>query len=220
MNDARRSEETPIRISISVRGSALLTGFRSLLDAEDDIEVAGASESDQLPLGAEASVVVVDCALERLTAALLAGRIVRDASRILLVEEEPADSLLYEALRAGVRGLVVRDGPVAEIVRAIRAVDAGRVWLDPAVAERVLSVVGGPGPAVLENSALTPREREVLEYLADGLSNTEIAARLSVARRTVKYHVSHVLEKLGARDRAQAVAMLYRAGYRSVGRAG
>ncbi|MER6796272.1 response regulator transcription factor [Amycolatopsis mediterranei] len=199
----------PVRVLLAIRGRTLSAGFDALLGG--DVEIVAVNPD----------VVVADSALAETVESLLAGLNSPPVDRVvLLVPECPSSSLLQEAVEAGVRGFVVRDGPIDETLRAIRAVHAGLPWFDSSVAHRLLRLIAdrrqGGGWSAFKDDPFTPREREVVECLAEGMSNTEIAARMSMAQRTVKYHVSHVLAKLGARDRAHAVALAYGSGFRAV----
>jgi DNA-binding NarL/FixJ family response regulator len=136
--------------------------------------------------------------------------------RILMLTTFDIDDYVYEALRVGASGFLLKDAPAEELVRAVRVVAAGDALLAPSVTRRLIADVTSrraarrPEPAQL--AALTPREREVLELIARGLSNLEIAESLFVAEQTVKTHVGKVLSKLHLRDRAQAVVLAYETG--------
>jgi two-component system, NarL family, response regulator DesR len=222
MDDTGRSGTTCIRVLLNVHGNTLLAGIHTLLDAESNIDMVRSVESRELlPPGSSSprsDVVVLDSGSSGSITAVRPVRADEPSRRVvLLIPDTPTDSLLLSAMDRGVRGLVVRDGPIEEILHAIEAVHAGRAWIDSAIAGRVLQLIGGRRRDVflpdLEYARFTQREREVLECLAEGGSNSEIADRLSISQRTVKYHVSHILEKLRARDRAHAVALAYRAGF-------
>jgi DNA-binding NarL/FixJ family response regulator len=146
----------------------------------------------------------------------LAGAEAAEPIRVLVLTTFDLDEYVYEALRAGASGFLLKDVPRDELVRAVRVVAAGDALLAPAVTRRLIEEFArqapseAPSPAVLE--VLTPREREVLERLARGRSNAEIAAELYVGEATVKSHVGHVLMKLDLRDRIQAVILAYEVG--------
>jgi DNA-binding NarL/FixJ family response regulator len=147
-----------------------------------------------------------------------------EATRLLTSREPPArvlilttfdlDEYVYEALRAGASGFLLKDRPPEELVAAVRVVAGGDALLAPSVTRRLIEEFAKRTPAASRNELdeLTDREREVLVLIARGLSNTEIARTLFVAETTVKTHVGHVLSKLGLRDRAQAVVLAYESG--------
>jgi DNA-binding NarL/FixJ family response regulator len=154
---------------------------------------------------------------------LAAARAVLDAGRdqapkVLMLTTFDIDDYVYEALRIGASGFMLKDAPAEELVRAVRVVAAGEALLAPSVTRRLIAEVTGRRPASRVADAavatLTAREREVLEHIAAGESNAEIAAALFVAEQTVKTHVGKVLAKLGLRDRAQAVVFAYENGVR------
>jgi DNA-binding NarL/FixJ family response regulator len=137
--------------------------------------------------------------------------------KVLILTTFGLDDYIIEALRAGASGFLLKDAPVEELVRAVRAVAAGDAQLAPAVTKRLLDQVARRLPAAVARDSraladLTEREREVLRLLAAGMSNAEIAAALVVSEATVKSHVSNVLQKLGLRDRVQAVIYAYENG--------
>ncbi len=124
---------------------------------------------------------------------------------------------MLDALRAGARGYLTKNAGAADVERALRQVTGGQAVIDPAVQHHLVETIAagppaGPAPAPRFPDGLTPREAEVLALVAEGLSNTEIAARLYLSEATVKSHVNHLLAKIGARDRAQAVTYAYRRG--------
>ena len=126
------------------------------------------------------------------------------------------DEYVYEALSAGASGFLLKDAPADDLIRAVRVVAAGDALLAPSVTRRLIADIvrrrSGPRPWGRELAMLTPREREVLELIAQGLSNTEIADRLFVTEHTVKTHVGNIFTKLSLRDRAQAVVVAYESG--------
>jgi DNA-binding NarL/FixJ family response regulator len=211
----------PIRVLVADDQALMRTGFRMILDAEEDIEVVGEAID-----GADAirqferlrpDVVVMDVrmptmdgieATRRLTAA-------EPPARVLILTTFDLDEYVYEALRAGASGFLLKDRPSEELVAAVRIVAGGDALLAPSVTRRLIEEfakrpgVAGPAPGLDE---LTDREREVLVLMARGLSNGEIARSLYVAETTVKTHVGRVLQKLRLRDRAQAVVLAYESG--------
>jgi DNA-binding NarL/FixJ family response regulator len=197
-------------------------GFRLILEAQDDVEVLGEAEN-----GAEAvarvrelrpDVVLMDVRMPELDGIEATRRIVADglSTRVLVLTTFDEDQIVYEALRAGAGGFLLKSAPPARLVDAVRLVAAGEELLAPSVTRRLIEQyvsrppVGAAAPAELVE--LTGREREVLELIGGGLSNGEIAARLVLSEATVKTHVNHVFQKLGLRDRVQAVVLAYESG--------
>ena len=201
-------------------------GFGALLAAQSDISVVGDAPNGQAAVTAvrelHPDVVLMDVrmpVLDGLAAAeqLLSGP-AKVSSRILMLTTFDIDDYVYQALRIGASGFMLKDAPAEELVRAVRVVAAGDALLAPSVTRRLIAEVTSrqrPRRAPSsELSGLTPREREVLEQVAEGKSNAEIATHLFVAEQTVKTHVSNVLSKLQLRDRAQAVVYAYENGVR------
>jgi DNA-binding NarL/FixJ family response regulator len=185
------------------------------------VEVVGAAADGEqaAALAAELrpDVVLMDLRMPRLDG-VQATRRLRDHDpevAVIALTTYADDRSVVEALRAGARGYLTKDAGAEEIRRALEAVVGGEVALDPPVQRHLVDALaggaGGPGPAAPAlPDGLTPREAEVLALIAEGLTNAEIAARLVVSEATVKSHVNHLLAKIGARDRAQAVAYAYR----------
>ena len=154
------------------------------------------------------------------TRRLLSGR-TGDGPRVLILTTFDLDDYVYEALRAGASGFLLKDAPAADLVHAVRVVAAGEALLAPTVTRRLIAEFAArphadrPRPTAL--NALTPRETEVLRLIARGRSNQEIATDLVVAEQTVKTHIGRILGKLGLRDRAQAVVFAYESGLVAVG---
>jgi DNA-binding NarL/FixJ family response regulator len=212
--------ERPIRILIADDQALMRTGFRMILDAQDDLEVVGEAID-----GADAirqfgrlgpDVVVMDVRMPTMdgieaTRALTAAD---PPARVLILTTFDLDEYVYEALRAGASGFLLKDRPAEELVAAVRVVASGEALLAPSVTRRLIEEFAKRAPAVApaELDELTDREREVLVLMARGLSNAEIARSLYVAETTVKTHVGRVLHKLGLRDRAQAVVLAYESG--------
>ncbi|MEU7499790.1 response regulator transcription factor [Streptomyces griseofuscus] len=199
-------------------------GLRAVLGAQSDIEVVGeaADGAAVIPLvrRLRPDVVAMDVRmplLDGIEATRAVLRTVADPPKILVVTTFEDDEYVYEALRAGADGFLLKRARPAEIVHAVRLVAAGESLLFPAsvrrLAERYGDGAGRPARSVLERAQLTEREAEVLRLMARGLSNAEIAAGLVVGTETVKSHVSAVLAKLGARDRTQAVIAAYESGF-------
>jgi DNA-binding NarL/FixJ family response regulator len=200
-------------------------GLRAVLEAQPDIEVVGeaADGASVIPLvrRLRPDVVAMDVRMPLLdgieaTRALL--RTVDEPPRILVVTTFENDEYVYEALRAGADGFLLKRARPAEIVHAVRLIAEGESLLFPASVRQLAAEYGEGGGnraarAAMERAQLTEREGEVLRLMARGLSNAEIAARLVVGTETVKSHVSAVLAKLGARDRTQAVIAAYESGF-------
>jgi DNA-binding NarL/FixJ family response regulator len=209
-----------IRVLVADDQSMVRAGFRMLLTGEDDIEVA-AEASTGLEAVAKAArfdpaVVLMDIQMPELDGLEATRRIVsqNETARILVLTTFGLDEYVYEALRAGASGFVLKDDPPEQLIAAVRTVAAGNALLSPAITKRVIrQFTRLPRPAPpRELDELTDREREILELIAGGLSNAEIGQRLHIGETTVKTHVTHVLQKLGLRDRVQAVVLAHRAG--------
>ena len=211
----------PIGVLIADDQALMRGGFRMILDAEPDIEVVGeAIDGADAVRGFERlhpDVVVMDVRMPTMDGIEATRRIteLEPAARVLMLTTFDLDEYVYEALRAGASGFLLKDRPPEELVHAVRVVAAGDALLAPTVTRRLIEEFahrpGGPAaPAALDE--LTDREREVLVLMARGRSNAEIAGDLFVAETTVKTHVGRVLHKLGLRDRAQAVVLAYESG--------
>ncbi|MER5211988.1 response regulator transcription factor [Streptomyces sp. NPDC002838] len=200
-------------------------GLRAVLEAQSDIEVVGeaADGAAVIPLVRQLrpDVVAMDVRmplLDGIEATRAVLRTVDEPPKILVVTTFENDEYVYEALRAGADGFLLKRARPAEIVHAVRLVAEGESLLFPASVRQLAAEYGDGGGnraarEVLERARLTEREAEVLRLMARGLSNAEIAARLIVGTETVKSHVSAVLAKLGARDRTQAVITAYESGF-------
>lgn len=201
-------------------------GFGALLAAQSDLSVVGDAPDGKAAVTAvrqlHPDVVLMDVRmpiLDGLAAAeqLLSGP-AKVSSKILMLTTFDIDDYVYQALRIGASGFMLKDAPAEELVRAVRVVAAGDALLAPSVTRRLIAEVTSrqrPRRATSSRlSGLTPREREVLEQVAEGKSNAEIATHLFVAEQTVKTHVSNLLSKLQLRDRAQAVVYAYENGVR------
>ncbi|MFD4366471.1 response regulator [Rhodococcus sp. NPDC058521] len=199
-------------------------GFGALLGAQPDISVIGDAPDGRSAVSEvkrlRPDVVLMDVRMPEMNG-LDAARNILTAGleppvRVLMLTTFDIDDYVYEALTLGASGFMLKDAPAEELVRAVRVVADGEALLAPTVTRRLIADVtsrrsnGRRKPVAL--GSLTPREREVLELIARGLSNTEIAEQLFVAEQTVKTHVGKVLAKLNLRDRAQAVVLAYESG--------
>jgi DNA-binding NarL/FixJ family response regulator len=197
-------------------------GFRMILDAESDIEVMGEAgdglEAVEFVRLHGTDVVLMDVRMPNLDGIEATRRILAlgGDTKVLMLTTFDLDEYVYEALRAGASGFLLKDVPPEQLVAAIHVVAQGEALLSPSVTRRVIEeftkrppVQDGPPPELAE---LTAREVEVLQLIARGLSNAEIAKELFVSETTVKTHVAHVLMKLNLRDRVQAVVLAYESG--------
>ncbi|HET8978040.1 MAG TPA: response regulator transcription factor [Solirubrobacteraceae bacterium] len=208
-----------LRLLIADDQPLMRAGFRAVLEATGEMEVvAEAGDGLEAVAAARASrpdVILMDIRMPNCDGIEAIRRL--PAHRVLVLTTFGLDEYIVEALRAGASGFITKDVPADELVRAVRVVAAGDALLTPAVTRQLLDRVArrlpapvGQGPQVLDE--LTEREREVLELLARGMSNAEIAEALVIGEATVKTHVSNVLMKLGLRDRVQAVVLAYEIG--------
>ena len=198
-------------------------GFRSLLDAEDDITVVGEArdgvEAVALTRSTKPDVVLMDIRMPELDGLGATREIVDDPRlsgvKIVILTTFELDEYVFEALRCGASGFLVKDTEPVELLAAVRGVASGEALLSPSVTRRVIEEFATrakePPPAE-ELDELTEREREIMALVAGGLSNDEIAVRLVVSPATAKTHVSRAMIKLGARDRAQLVVLAYEYG--------
>ncbi len=224
---------TAIRVLIADDQAMVREGLSVLLNAQADIEVAGQAvdgqEAVRKVVEVRPDVVLMDVRMPVLngleaTRLIVGGSAASGASRaagvaapkVLILTTFDLDEYVYEALRAGASGFLLKDASARQLAEAVRVVAAGDALLSPSVTKRLIgefSRLGRPtGPSRARIEDLTERETEVLALVARGLSNAEIAAHLVVAEQTVKTHVSRILTKLGLRDRAQAVVFAYETG--------
>ena len=214
-----------VRVLIADDQSMVRAGFRMLLSGEPDIEVV-AEASNGLEAVEKASrfspsVVLMDIRMPELDGLEATRRILAtdSAARILILTTFDLDEYVYEALRAGASGFVLKDDPPEQLIAAVRIVAGGDALLSPAVTKRVIKQFARtPRPLPLAQLAdLTDRELDVFRLVARGLSNAEIGKELFIGDTTVKTHVTHILQKLDLRDRVQAVVLAYEAGVAGVG---
>jgi len=209
-----------IRVLVVDDQSMVRAGFRLLLSGEDDIEVV-AEASNGLEAVEKAArfhptVVLMDIRMPQLDGLEATRRILAadSTARILILTTFDLDEYVYEALRAGASGFVLKDDPPEELLTAIRVVAAGEALLSPAITKRVIKQftrIPPPEPP-RQLDELTERELDVFRLIARGLSNAEIARELYISDTTVKTHITHILMKLNLRDRVQAVVLAYETG--------
>jgi DNA-binding NarL/FixJ family response regulator len=210
-----------IRVLIADDQSLVRAGFRLVLSNHEGIEVVGeAANGNQAIDGAarlDPHVVLMDIRMPELDGISATRAITaRGPARVLVLTTYDLDEYVYDALQAGASGFLLKDTPPAQLVEGIRAVASGEALLAPTVTRRLIEEFTRVGPVPRarpsELDELTAREAEVLGLLARGMSNAEIAAALVLGETTVKTHVTHVLSKLGLRDRVQAVVLAYESG--------
>ncbi|WP_336204891.1 response regulator transcription factor [Nonomuraea sp. LPB2021202275-12-8] len=212
-----------IRVLVADDQALLRGSFKVLVDSEPDLEVVGEAatgvEAVAVALETRPDVVLMDVRMPEMDG-IEATRRLGDVSRVLIVTMFDLDAYVYDALRAGASGFLLKDTPPADLIAAIRVVAAGDALLAPAVTRRLIEEFARipASPRVRALEGVTEREREVLTLIARGLSNTEIAKHLQVTLATVKTHISHLLNKLEARDRAQLVIAAYESGLVAVAR--
>ena len=217
-----------IRVLVVDDQELLRTAFSSLINAEDDMEVVGeaaeGAEAVRLATSASPDVVVMDVRMPVMDGIEATRRITaRDPGppRVLILTTFDLDEYVFEAMRAGASGFVLKSRPLEELLTAIRVVAAGEALLAPSVTRRLIahfaSQPQSPPKRRADLDLLTEREREVLLLIARGLSNAELAGALYVSVPTAKTHVSRILTKLGARDRAQLVVIAYESGLAQTG---
>ena len=214
--------ERPISVLIADDQRLVRAGFRVILDSEPDIRVVGeaanGAEAVSLARALAPDVVLMDIRMPQLDGLSAARQLLasRD-SRILILTTFDADEYVYETLRMGASGFLLKDAPPDQMIAAVRASAAGNALIDPAVTRRLIGrFAHAVRPASLQPPQLkdlTARELDVLRLIARGLSNAEIAADLVVEESTIKTHVSRILLKLGLRDRVQAVVIAYESGF-------
>ena len=209
-----------IRVLVADDHSMVRAGFRMLLTGEQEIEVVAEASN-----GLEAvdktkrlnpAVVLMDIRMPEIDGIEATRRILaaNSAARILILTTFGLDEYIYEALCAGASGFMLKDDPPEQLIAAVRTVAAGNALLSPAITKRVIKQFTRiPRPAPPKGfGELTEREHEILRLVATGLSNAEIGQKLYISETTVKTHVTHILQKLGLRDRVQAVVLAYQTG--------
>jgi DNA-binding NarL/FixJ family response regulator len=209
-----------IRVLVADDQSMVRAGFRMLLSCEQDIEVVAEAGNGHEAVDKAArfdpTVVLMDIRMPELDGLEASRRIMAAdrTARILILTTFDLDEYVYEALRAGASGFVLKDDPPEQLIAAIRTVAAGDALLSPTITKRVIKEfahIPRPRPPK-QLDELSEREQEVFRLIARGLSNTEIGRELYIGDTTVKTHVTHILQKLGLRDRVQAVVLAYQTG--------
>jgi len=213
----------PVRVLVCDDQILVRTGLATIIDAQPDLEVAGECGDGRTAVEMAGrlrpDVVVMDIRMPELdgieATRLLAGAGVERPAKVLVVTTFNLDEYVYEALRAGASGFLLKDAPPDRLLHGIRTVHTGQALIDPEVTRRLVGRYAArirPTGDTSPDIPLTPRELEVLRLIADGFSNSEIAAALVISQETVKTFVSRILAKLGLRDRVQAVVYAYRQG--------
>ncbi len=222
------AQDGAIRVLLADDQHLVRTGFRVILEVEDDIEVVGEAADGERAVGMARAlrpdVVLMDVEMPGVDGLEATRRITADQDgpggpAVLILTTFDRDDYLFAALRAGASGFLLKNGTPEALVEAIRVLARGDGLLAPELTRRVIATFAGPAGATAGRVSpeaalheLTPREREVLALVARGASNAEIAAGLHLGEATVKTHVSRVLAKLGLRDRVQAVVFAYEHG--------
>ena len=220
-----------IRILIADDQALVRAGFKMILDAEDDLEVVGEAvdglQAVEMCRRLAPDVVLMDIRMPELDGIEATRRVVSaDGSpvRVLMLTTFDLNEYVYEALRAGASGFLLKDVPPEQLAAGIRVVADGEALLAPSITKRLIQEFAEVAPAMPQPppgmDELTARELEVFKLVARGLSNAEIAAELIVSETTVKTHVARMLMKLGLRDRVQAVVLAYEHGVAIPGQAG
>jgi DNA-binding NarL/FixJ family response regulator len=214
-----------IRVLVADDQSMVRAGFRMLLSGEDDIEVVAEASNGQEAVDMAArfhpTVILMDIRMPQLDGLEATRRILAadHSARILILTTFDLDEYVYEALRAGASGFVLKDEPPEQLLAAIRVVAGGEALLSPAITKRVIKQFARfPSPEPPRQlDLLTDRELDVFRLIARGLSNAEIGRELYITDTTVKTHITHILMKLNLRDRVQAVVLAYEVGLFSNG---
>jgi len=233
-----------IRVLLADDQALIRAGFRVLVEAAGDIEVVGEAVNGEQAVAlahtARPDVILMDIRMPEVDGLEATRRIAADGDlagvRVVILTTFETDEYVYQALRAGAGGFLVKDAEPEELIHGVRVVARGDALLSPSVTRRLIATFAGRGPAAglavgpvsaggvgqrsgpqrprpgRDLSRITEREREVLSLVAEGLSNDEIAARLYLSPLTTKTHVSHIMTKLDARDRAQLVVIAYESG--------
>jgi DNA-binding NarL/FixJ family response regulator len=208
-----------IRVGLADDQALVRAGFRMIVESQPGLEIAGEAadgqEAIELVRRERPDVMLMDIRMPRVDG-IAATRQVAAVTRVIILTTYELDEYVFDALAAGASGFLLKAAPPEQLIHAIEVVAAGNALLDPSVTRRLIAEFARRPEPVLkrpkELASLTDREREVLLEIARGFTNAEIAGRLHVSETTVKTHVAHVLDKLGLRDRVQAVIVAYEAG--------
>ena len=223
---------TPVRILIADDQELVRTGFRMILDEEESLSVIGeatdGNEAVEMARGLKPDVVLMDIRMPGIDGIEATRRILADPPldppvRVLVLTTFDLNEYVYDALRAGASGFLLKDVPAEQLIAGVHLVASGEALLAPSVTRRLIEEFARHAPAPVPPKAfeeLTPREIEVFGLIARGMSNAEIAQSLIVSDATIKTHVARVLMKLGLRDRIQAVVLAYETGIITPGEGG
>ncbi|HET7017163.1 MAG TPA: response regulator transcription factor [Streptosporangiaceae bacterium] len=214
------TDDRPLRLLVADDQAVVRIGFTAMLDSQPDLTVVGAAadgrQAVSLARELHPDVVLMDIRMPVLDGIEATRQLntIQDPPRVLVLTTFDLDDYVYDALRAGASGFLLKDATPEQILTAVRVVGSGEALLAPSVTRRLIAEFASRAKLTVpqELRRLTAREREVLLLVAGGLTNAEIAGQLYLAEQTVKSHVSSILLKLGLRDRVQAVILAYESG--------